>query len=72
MARKRLDGRELLRVRLEERGWSRAALMEKIGADGAMVSRWLAGKRTPSLEMACRMEIALGVPVEAWRKQSEG
>jgi transcriptional regulator with XRE-family HTH domain len=60
---------ERLRGRLEEKGWSQSRLGEEISVSSAVVSRWLSGDRTPSLEMACRIENALGIPVEAWREE---
>jgi len=60
-----------LRVRLEEKGWNQTRLSEEIRVSSAVVSRWLSGERHPSLEMACRMEAALGIPAEAWRREPE-
>jgi transcriptional regulator with XRE-family HTH domain len=47
-------------------------LAEAIGVDPGtgLVSRWVSGERTPTLEMACRICEAIGLPVEAWRRRS--
>ena len=58
---------EILRAHLDERGWSQARLGKEITVSTAVVSRWLSGDRSPSLEMACRIEAALGIPVATWR-----
>lgn len=60
---------ERLKARLEEKGWSQSRLGEEIDASAAVVSRWLSGDRSPSLEMACRIESVLGIPVEVWRER---
>jgi transcriptional regulator with XRE-family HTH domain len=52
------------------KGWNQTRLSEEIGAASGLVSRWLRGPRRPSLEMALRLEKALGIPVGAWEKTS--
>ena len=64
----KVSAAQRLRERLDEKGWTQTRLSEEIGTTDAAVSRWLSGERTPNLEMACRIETALGIPVEAWRK----
>lgn len=71
MGKTRVTAAERLRLRLEEKGWSRLRLCEAVDVSPAVVSRWLSGDRTPSLEMACRLEAALGIPVEAWRTEAK-
>lgn len=58
---------ERLRVRLKELGWTQLELALAIGVSGAVVSRWLSGERSPSLEMAFRIQnSAVGIPADAW------
>ena len=58
---------ERLRVRLRELGWTQLEFSEVIGASPANVSRWLSGERTPSLDMAFRIQrSAVGLPADAW------
>lgn len=59
-------GRERLAHTLAERGLSQQQLEKDLDVSAGIVSRWLAGKRVPSLEMAMRMERELGVPAESW------
>jgi transcriptional regulator with XRE-family HTH domain len=62
----RKTGAQLLRERLVELDWSQSELAEKIGSSPAVVSRWLAEFRKPTLEMAFRVQAAAGVPAHAW------
>lgn len=62
----RVSGAELLRRRLVDLGWSQTELSRRIDASTGIVSRWLAGQRKPSLEMAFRIEVAAGLPAESW------
>lgn len=55
-----------LRVRLEAKGWSHSRLAEEVGITRSAVSHILAGRKQPSLQLACRLYFALGLPVEAW------
>ncbi len=55
-----------LRACLKEKGWSQSRLSEEISASNSEVSRWLSGDRKPSLKFACRLSVALGIPVEEW------
>ena len=63
---RRLVGGELLAAVLEERALSRSTLCTKLDINESAVSRWISGERTPSLEMAHRLERELGIPTEAW------
>lgn len=62
----RVSGAELLRRRLAELGWSQTELSKRIDVSTGIVSRWLAGERKPSLEMAFRIEAAVGLAAESW------
>lgn len=64
---RRKTGAAILRARLKALRWSQSDLAKQIGVEPGPVSRWLTGARTPSLEMACRIQAATGVPVDAWR-----
>jgi len=56
-----------LRARLSKLEWTQADLAREIGASPAQVCRWLSGERTPSLEMAFRIQDSkIGIPAEAW------
>ncbi len=58
---------EQLRARLKKLEWSQLDLATAIGVNPGVVSRWLSGERTPSLEMAFRIERSkIGIPAEAW------
>lgn len=62
---------ERLRFRLRELGWTQLDLAAEIGASPANVSRWLSGERTPSLDMAFRIQrSALALPADAWLTHS--
>ncbi len=62
----RKTGAQILRERLLELGWSQSELSEKIGSSPAVVSRWLAEFRKPTLEMAFRVQAVTGVHAQAW------
>lgn len=62
----RVTGAELLRRRLSDLGWSQTELSKRIDVSTGIVSRWLAGERKPSLEMAFRIETAVALPAESW------
>ena len=56
-----------LQARLEELGWKPAKLAEAIDVSPGVVSRWLAGKRVPSLEMAFKIQNSeVALPAEIW------
>ena len=56
-----------LQARLKELGWKAADLAEKIDVSPAVVSRWLASKRVPSLEMAFKIQNSeVALPAEIW------
>lgn len=58
---------ERLRARLRELGWTQLELAHAVGASPANVSRWLSGERTPSLDMAFRIQRSeVGIPADAW------
>ena len=59
-----------LQARLDELGWKAAKLADVIDVSPAVVSRWLAGKRAPSLEMAFRIQNSeVALPADIWRVQ---
>lgn len=66
MGKSRATAAERLRQRMKDEGWNQAQLCVALGADPAMVSRWLKGLRRPSLRLAHRIEERLGIPAEAW------
>ncbi len=54
-------------ARMAELGWRQRELAEGIGVAESQVSRWLSGKRVPSLLDAFRIERSvLGIPAEVW------
>lgn len=58
---------ERLRSRLRELAWTQLDLANAVGASPANVSRWLSGERTPSLDMAFRIQRSeVGIPADAW------
>lgn len=62
----RRSGAEQLLERIAELGWNQLELSRRIDASTAVVSRWLAGQRKPSLEMAFRIQSATGLAADAW------
>ncbi len=61
------DAAERLRARLKKLEWSQLDLATALGVSTAVVSRWLSGERTPSLEMAFRIQNSkIAIPAEAW------
>jgi transcriptional regulator with XRE-family HTH domain len=66
MADARPDAPERLRLRLRELGWTQIELAVAVGASPANVSRWLSGERTPSLDMAFRLQGATGITADSW------
>lgn len=59
-------GSQLLARALDRKGLSQQELETRIGASAGIVSRWLAGKRRPSLEWATTLRKVLGIPSSAW------
>ncbi len=56
-----------LDARLTELGWNQTDLAKRIGVSPAVVSRWVSGERTPSLEMAFRIQNSeVGMQAERW------
>jgi len=62
-------GGEQLRRRLFDLGWNQTKLGEEIGASSGVISRWISGERSPSLEMACRIFDATKLPITVWRSR---
>ena len=60
------SGPDLLRAALGARSMSLADLQRKLGCSSGLISRWLAGTRTPGLEYALAMELLFGVPASSW------
>ena len=57
----------LLKARLEKLEWSQAELARVLGVTIPTVCRWLAGTRSPSLDMAFRIQNSkIAIPAEAW------
>lgn len=67
---RKVTGGELLDERLSELGWKPVDLARKLGVSEGAVSRWFSGKRTPSLEMAFRLENEIGLDASVWRSSS--
>jgi transcriptional regulator with XRE-family HTH domain len=62
-----LPAAERLRARMAKLEWSQTDLARVLGVSTAVVSRWLSGERTPSLDMAFRIERSkMAIPAEAW------
>ncbi len=56
-----------LRARLTKLEWTQSDLARELGVSTAVVSRWLSGERTPSLDMAFRIQNSkIAIPAEAW------
>jgi transcriptional regulator with XRE-family HTH domain len=66
----KVSAAQRLRERLDEKGWNQTRLSDELGIRDSTVSRWLSGERSPSRDMACRIEAVLGIPVEAWQKSA--
>jgi transcriptional regulator with XRE-family HTH domain len=65
------DAAALLRTRLRNLGWTQLDLASAIDVSPAIVSRWLSGDRTPSLDMAFRIQRSeVGLPADAWVSHS--
>jgi transcriptional regulator with XRE-family HTH domain len=60
-----------LRARIDELGWTQNDLADRLGVSAGVVSRWLSGERTPSLEMAFRIQNSeVGIAADAWLRSS--
>lgn len=66
-----LPGCALLDEQLRVRAMTQESLEKLLEVTEGLVSRWLSGSRRPSLEMACRIRDLVGVPVDAWRRDTE-
>ena len=63
----RVPAPEQLRLRLEELGWSQSDLASDLGVADSVISRLLSGERSPSLELAFRIERSkVAMPAETW------
>jgi len=61
----------LLRARLKKLEWSQLEFATAIGVTAGVVSRWLSGERTPSLDMAFRIQRSkVAIPADAWVSHS--
>lgn len=60
------SGAEQLRDWMRRRGFTQADAARFLNFDAASMSNFCAGKRTPGLETALRIERLTGIPVEAW------
>ncbi len=61
----------MLRERMDTMGWNQTRLSERLSVSSSVISRWLSGGRTPTVEMACRIEDLLGIPVRLWRDDTD-
>lgn len=59
-------GAQLLGKALARRKLSQQALEELLGVSSGIVSKWLAGKRRPSLACSIRLRDELGISPGAW------
>jgi ribosome-binding protein aMBF1 (putative translation factor) len=53
-----------LRETLAAKQWSQQTLAKKIGMSQGMVSIWIRGYMTPTIEQKKKIEAALGIPVD--------
>jgi transcriptional regulator with XRE-family HTH domain len=60
------SGSEQLKDWMRRRGFTQADACRFLGFDAASMSNFCAGKRTPGLETALRIERLTGIPVEVW------
>jgi plasmid maintenance system antidote protein VapI len=60
------SGSEQLKDWMRRRGFNQADACRFLGFDAASMSNFCAGKRTPGLETALRIERLTGIPVEVW------
>lgn len=65
-SRKHTAGRRDLLKALARKGWSQQDLCRKLGVEPGIVSRWVTGDRTPSLESAIELERVLGIKPKRW------
>lgn len=66
------SGPAQLREWMHRRRFLQKEAAEHIGFDEAVISHFLGGTRTPSLENAVKIERATGIPVEAWVSSANG
>lgn len=66
-----MNGPELFRAALKERGLTQNELERRIGVQPGTASRWSSGDRSPSLRHALAIQQELGVPPEAWLATSK-
>jgi transcriptional regulator with XRE-family HTH domain len=59
-------GPDLLRAYRSEHGITTEALAAALGVSEDTIYAWLAGRKTPGLPAALRLEQVAGIPVEAW------
>jgi DNA-binding XRE family transcriptional regulator len=58
---------ERLKVRLDELGWSQRDLAREVKTSAAVVSRLISGERSPSLDLAFRIQgSAVALPADTW------
>lgn len=52
---------------MTELGWNQTDVANDVGTTDGNVSRWLSGRRKPSLKMAFRLQVSqLSIPAHAW------
>jgi plasmid maintenance system antidote protein VapI len=66
------SGSEQLKDWMRRRGFNQADACRFLGFDAASMSNFCAGKRTPGLETALRIERLTGIPVEVWASSELG
>jgi plasmid maintenance system antidote protein VapI len=66
------SGAEQLKDWMRRRGFNQADACRFLGFDAASMSNFCAGKRTPGLETAIRIERLTGIPVEVWSSSELG
>ena len=60
------EGARLVRVYLDVNERSNAWLARRIEVDPSLVTRWLTGARTPTIEQRIVIESVTGVPARLW------
>jgi DNA-binding XRE family transcriptional regulator len=66
------SARERLRQWIDRFQFNQRQAADLLGIDQTYISQLLNGKRTPGLEMAVRIEHAMGIPAAAWVAQPVG
>lgn len=59
-------GRKRLVALMRRKGWGPVEVAAKLGADHAQISRIAAGRQRPGLDLAIRIDDAMGIGVRWW------